>query len=1126
MKPEDPDVHTWLEPELEARIVASLLNETSAFEEAELERLMKERPEMVVFYRRLKAVHGLLGEAANQGPDDEWKLSKERRNKVLGMVQQDVPQDPAAPVKNKRRLGLLCMNLAATAAVLMLVAGLVTLGFMRLGSGSRYKASDMATASDAPVQLGAVPLDSEQPPSAGETYAYAGSAYDKTRATRLDDVVQKWEMPAPPATAPSPSSTPPAGEVVEFEGFMNYKKAEPGEPRQSLAEAESLQRSGEAGEAKETDFGLAANQGEGQPGPGGRGNRERAEGFLTPESGPPGVNVHGRPRLDAWYFEDGRAAGNEGLSLGVGQEAAEESAASVSEIEMADGESSDDALASAFETNLWGEGLGAVPGQSDGEAFLEGGLGREDVRTDQYFYFYNNFASGEAFVKRQQSNGYADFAPGTNRGFGQVSGINLLERNLTSSEEEMPAAAPALELPADGLREENGAVKEELAQLSQQQRNLSDGDDDTVLWASQPGMIRTFDQPAKPQRGEELSLLGDTSRRSIPEQQQQQQAGEQGQGAQQEPAAVAAGPPTITRDFDNGLGNVADDAYDDAPEEEGEEAKPAESTVDSLATINETRVASRQRGQERGGQVKSEAEAKETELSYNANGDQVVDEVGEYGRSLPPKYANAAKAPVAEPLSELAATAEPEAEKALAKKNQPAARADRQNVRAKAPLTEEHASETPFSTFSLHVGDVSFKLAKAALLEDNAWPDAAKVRTDEFVNAFDYGDPAPSLAEKVACHIEQAAHPFRQQRNLLRIALRTADVGRASGVPLQLTLLLDTSGSMERADRQESVDRAMQVLTAQLTPNDTVTLIGFARQPRLIGDRLTSEAIVDLPQIVKQTPSEGGTNLEEALLLAAEHARRQFVDSGQNRIVLLTDGAANLGNAEPESLSEIVAGLRQEGIAFDACGVGAEGLNDSILEALTRRGDGRYYFLNRPEDADDGFARQLAGAFRPAARNVKVQVYFNPRRTGNYRLLGFEKHRLEKEDFRNDKVDAAELASSEAGVALYEIEALPQGEGEIGEVAVRFQDMSTGRMVERTWTIPYQPGAPALDQASSSLQLAGSAAFLAEKLKQTAFGEVVDLDRLTEITANVREHYASNQRVRDLIAMIEKVKGW
>ena len=340
---------------------------------------------------------------------------------------------------------------------------------------------------------------------------------------------------------------------------------------------------------------------------------------------------------------------------------------------------------------------------------------------------------------------------------------------------------------------------------------------------------------------------------------------------------------------------------------------------------------------------------------------------------------------------------------------------------------EIQTANEPFSTFSLNVSDVSFKLAQASLA-DGQWPESAKIRIEEFINAFDYSDPMPSSEERVACRHEQAIHPFLTSRNLLRISMRTAEAGRSSQTPLRLTLLLDYSGSMDRADRRESVQRAFALLAQQLLPNDQVTLIGFARQPRLLADRIRgAEAGNLLANIVANTASDGGTNLEAALKLAMDKALEQKLDGAQNRIVLLTDGAANLGDAEPKRLVGLVETMRLNGIAFDAAGVGADGFNDEMLETLTRKGDGRYYFLDRPEDADDGFAKQIAGALRPAAMNVKVQVEFNPKRVGRYKLLGYEKHRLQTEDFRNDSVDAAELAAAEAGVALYPLRAASSG---------------------------------------------------------------------------------------------------
>lgn len=450
--------------------------------------------------------------------------------------------------------------------------------------------------------------------------------------------------------------------------------------------------------------------------------------------------------------------------------------------------------------------------------------------------------------------------------------------------------------------------------------------------------------------------------------------------------------------------------------------------------------------------------------------------------------------------------------------DKPAAPAEPQKP-APVIIEEMDAADLTHSTFSLNVNDVSFKLAQAALLERGEWPSPESIRTEEFVNAFDYGDPRPSMQQKVACAIEQAAHPFIQQRNLLRLSMSTAAQGRSA--PLDLTVLLDNSGSMEREDREQSVLKAMELLADQLGPNDRITVMSFARKTRLLADRVNGQQAGNLVDLVARTPSEGGTNLEQAVLTANQHALRHQRKGAQSRIVVMTDGAANLGNANPESLSKMIASMRDQGIAFDACGIGAEGLDDGILEALTRKGDGRYYLINRPEDADAGFAKQLAGALNPAAKNVKVQVVFNPDRVGNYRLLGFEKHRLNKEDFRNDKVDAAEMAAEESGSALYQVEAKPDGQGAIGTVFVRFQDSASGEMVERSWTIPYQADTPTLTEANKSMQLAATAGLLAEKLHGTDAGSV-NFNRYNEVLGKLHSSYPNNQRVQQLIQMCQQ----
>ncbi|MDP3851421.1 MAG: von Willebrand factor type A domain-containing protein [Luteolibacter sp.] len=439
-----------------------------------------------------------------------------------------------------------------------------------------------------------------------------------------------------------------------------------------------------------------------------------------------------------------------------------------------------------------------------------------------------------------------------------------------------------------------------------------------------------------------------------------------------------------------------------------------------------------------------------------------------------------------------------------------------------AKLMEEiSATEDPYSTFSLNISDASFQIAQAALAKGEQ-PDPAGIKVEQFYNAVDYGDPAPSAGEPVAVAIEQSAHPVIPGRNLVRVALKTAAAGRSASQALRLTLLVDQSGSMVREDRRAAMENALAGLAGLLTEKDSVSVVGFSRTPRLLADSMPGNQANKLAELVNQSASEGGTNLEEAIQLAEQMADRNQLAGAQNRIVLFTDGAANLGNADPLRLAERVKVLRQKGISFDIAGIAADGLNDELLGELARNGNGRYYVVGK--GADDNFAKQLAGAFRPAAENVKVQVHFNPERVGRYKLIGFEKDRLKTEDFRNDAVDAAELAAEEAGVAIYQVEPLPGGNGELGEVSVRFRDAASAQMVERTWTIPHDSSAPAIDRATPSMQLAVLSMLAAEKLKGGPLADAIDFQQLADPCANVKGFYGNTGRVGEMLRMLDALK--
>ncbi|MEK7683944.1 MAG: von Willebrand factor type A domain-containing protein, partial [Verrucomicrobiota bacterium] len=440
------------------------------------------------------------------------------------------------------------------------------------------------------------------------------------------------------------------------------------------------------------------------------------------------------------------------------------------------------------------------------------------------------------------------------------------------------------------------------------------------------------------------------------------------------------------------------------------------------------------------------------------------------------------------------------------------------------PQPEVSARDNAFSTFSLNVSDVSFKLAGASL-ESGAMPDPASIRVEEFVNAFNYRDPAPQPGARLAFAWERARYPFAHNRDVLRFSIQTAARGREPQKPLNLVILLDNSGSMERPDRVAILREALSVLARLLGPQDRISVIAFARTARLWVDGMAGGNREALLAAMLDLNPQGGTNLEDALDLGYATALRYFMAQGVNRVILLTDGAANLGNVEPEALKQKVVAHRQKGIALDCFGIGWEGYNDDLLEVLSRNGDGRYGFLNEPEQAAPEFADQLAGALNVAAADVKTQVEFNPFRVDTWRQIGYAKHQLTQEQFRDNTVDAAEIAAAESGNALYVIQVNPQGSGPIGVVRVRCKVPETGEYVEQAWPLPYQPAVPALDQASPALRLAVASAALGEWLSRSPYAAEVTLNALQAYLAGVPEVFAPDPRPERLGWMIRQAQA-
>ncbi|MBT6462019.1 MAG: DUF3520 domain-containing protein [Opitutae bacterium] len=440
-------------------------------------------------------------------------------------------------------------------------------------------------------------------------------------------------------------------------------------------------------------------------------------------------------------------------------------------------------------------------------------------------------------------------------------------------------------------------------------------------------------------------------------------------------------------------------------------------------------------------------------------------------------------------------------------------------VRLPDPKPEVVTAEAPYSTFSLNVSDASFRLCQANLLNGQI-PAPHVVRAEEFINAFDYRDPAPSKKMPLAFAWERSRHPFAHNRDLVRFSIQTAAEGRQGGQSLNLVLAIDNSGSMERADRVAILREALKVLSTKLRASDTLSVIAFSRTPRLWLDGLKGEtARAKLSNFDGLVP-QGGTNIESALDLGYATALKHFIPGGNNRVILLTDGAANLGAIVPKNLRKKVEGYRKQGVALDCFGIGWDGYNDHLMEALARNGDGRYAFLNSATDIERDFGRKLAGALTVSAADIKVQVVFNPARVTTHRQVGYLRHQLKKEDFQNNTVDAAEIGAAESGNAIYVLQVNDKGTGPLGKVHVRYREPVSGQYKEMSWPLPYQAKVPVLAEASSSLRLAASAATFAEWLGRSPFAADVDPRVIQKLLNGLEQSFPSDSPVKAFQQMV------
>ncbi len=328
--------------------------------------------------------------------------------------------------------------------------------------------------------------------------------------------------------------------------------------------------------------------------------------------------------------------------------------------------------------------------------------------------------------------------------------------------------------------------------------------------------------------------------------------------------------------------------------------------------------------------------------------------------------------------------------------------------------------DTPLSTFSVDVDTASYSNVRRFLREQTR-PPAGAVRIEELVNYFRYPSRVTADGDPFAVDLEIFDAPWRAEHRLVRIAVEGRTIERKEIPPRNLVFLLDVSGSMQGADRLGLVKYGLTRLTESLRPIDRVSIVVYAGASGLVLPPTPGDEEDAIVSAIERLEAGGSTAGAEGIRLAYETAREHFDAEGINRVILATDGDFNVGVSNHAALVSLIEKERESGVFLTVLGVGRGNLNDAGMEALADHGNGQYAYLDSRAEARKVLVEQADATLVPIAKDVKIQVEFNPARVASYRLIGYENRRLADQDFNDDRKDAGEIGAGHHVTALYEI---------------------------------------------------------------------------------------------------------
>jgi Ca-activated chloride channel family protein len=436
------------------------------------------------------------------------------------------------------------------------------------------------------------------------------------------------------------------------------------------------------------------------------------------------------------------------------------------------------------------------------------------------------------------------------------------------------------------------------------------------------------------------------------------------------------------------------------------------------------------------------------------------------------------------------------------------------------------AAEHPVSTFSIDVDTGAYSNVRRFLNAGSLPPEDA-VRVEELVNYFSYDYPVPESTDRpFSVTTEVAATPWDADKLLLQIGIKGYEVPAENRPAANLVFLVDVSGSMNSTDKLPLLKNSLKMLTRQLRSEDRVSMVVYAGSSGVVLEPTSGDRRAEILRALDRLSAGGSTNGASGIRLAYQMAEQGFIEGGINRVILATDGDFNVGTVDFDALIDLVERKRNTGISLTTLGFGTGNYNDHLMEQLADSGNGNYAYIDTLNEGRKVLVDELGSTLQTIAKDVKIQVEFNPDIVAEYRLIGYENRILRREDFNNDKIDAGEIGAGHTVTALYELtltdssarlidplrygasQPAPRtakdiGDGEIAFVRLRFKapDGDVSKLIEQ----PVVRGdVPDIRDASGELRFAASVAAFGQLLKGGDYLGTYDFAEIAELATGAR----------------------